>query len=234
MLGLVVMAREMDKPVTWILTEMGANYGRFSPEPDVDSWDRALLRRFEEFSDDEKAKYEGWANSYMVHVQSGFSYGKYAVDDAEWPETVRLKRKYKSLPDLFHFMYGMMMVSSSMRDLLEEFDPGAHVFKDIEFDYETDETYYGFWTPTNLQAINIEASDPTCVEWFEDAGKYCSNYGEIGSAGIAFDAGKTERRGFWRDSTLHVPCYCISDDFRTASKDKRLSFPKVYATKATL
>ena len=109
-----------------------------------------------------------------------------------------------------------MMVSAAMRALLEEFDTGAHVFRAIPFENETDKPYFAFWTPTSLQAIDPEASDPKCVKWYEEMKKSCSHYCEIGSAGIVFDQGKTEGRGFWRDSTLHVPCYCISDVLQAA------------------
>ena len=234
MLVLIMAGKEMINLMTWIMEDLGAYYSRFSPQPDMDSWDEALEQRFDGFSDAQKAEYEMSANKYVLSVTNSFGYSKRAVDDAEWPEVVRLKRKYKSLADLFYVQYGLMMVSSSMRDLLEEFDPGAHVFKDVNFDYETDETYYGFWTPRNLQAISIEQSDPECVEWYADANKYRCNFGEIGSAGVAFDKSKTEGRGFWRDLTLHLPCYGISDDFKAAMKKKRLSFPRVYKTKATL
>lgn len=221
--------------MTWILEQLGAYYSRFSPEPDMDHWDAALERHFESLSDEEKSRYGRRSNTYVIAVQSKLRYAQGdAMAEGEWSEVIRLKRTYKSLPDLFYVLYGLMMVSAPMRDLLEEFDPGVHVFRDIPFDYETDQPYFAFWTPSNLQAIYPEASDPKCVKWSEDGKNYRSHYGEIGCAGIVFDESKTEGREFWRDSTLHIPCYCISDDFKTALKERGLSFPKVYKTKATV
>lgn len=220
--------------MTWILEKLGAYYQKFSPEPDMDEWVEGLMRRYEAFSDEEKKKLGYSSHRYLANVGSKFEFARNPVQDEEWPEVIRIKRTYKSLPDFFHVWYGILMVSAPMRALLEEFDPGVHVFRDIPFDYKTDQPYYAFHSPSSLTAINIEASDPEHVEWFESAGKYRSNYDEIGSAGIAFDAAKTEGRGFWRDSTLHLPCYCISDDFKSAIKDRHLSFPKVYKTKATV
>lgn len=199
----------------------------------MDHWDASLVQRYESLSDEDKSRYSRSVNKYVISVQQKLRYGSGdAMADGEWPEVVRLKKTYKKLPDLFYVLYGLMMVSAPMRALLEEFDPDVHVFRDIPFEYETDITYFAFWTPTNLQAINAEKSDPKCVKWYEDAKKFRSHYGEIGSAGIVFDQAKTEGRGFWRDSTLHIPCYCISDSFKSAIKDRRLSFPRTYKTKA--
>ena len=218
--------------MTWILERLGSYYHRFSPEPDMDEWTNGLIRRFERFSAEEKARFGYSHNRYLANVGNNFEFARNPVAESDWPDVIRLRRKYRTLPDFFHVWYGILMVSAPMRALLEKFDPGVHVFRDIPFDCETDEDYFAFHTPSSLQAIDIEASDPEHVEWFESAKKYRSNYDEIGSAGIAFDAAKTEGRGFWRDSTLHVPCYCISDDFKTALRNRGLSIPKVFKTKA--
>lgn len=146
---------------------------------------------------------------------------------------IRLKRKYKKLADFFH-VWGFFMVSERMRDLLEEFDPGVHTFKDIPFDYDTDEKFYAFHTPTNLQAVDIEASDPDRVKWSALHRKYKCSPGEIGSDGVAFDSNKLNGRGFWRDTSLVIPSYCISDNFKKAVKQEGMSFPRNFKTKVTL
>lgn len=220
--------------MTWILGTLGSEYNRFSPEPDMADWKDHLERRYEDFSEQKKAEHRNSKHGYLGDVGGKFEKGGGDLEPDEWPKEMRLRRKYKKLPDFFHIWYGIFMVSDGMRSLLEEFDPGVHIFKDIPFQYDTDEKFFAFHTPTSLKAINIEASDPDRVIWYETPQKYRCNYGAIGSAGVAFDASQINGRGFWRDYTLFLPCYCISDDFKAAMKKRGMSFPKNFKTKITL
>lgn len=220
--------------MTWIMDSLGSYYSKFSPEPDMDEWINGLVQRYQDFSDAEKDEFGFSEQGYLVHVSRKLMYGFGEVESAEWPEVIRLKRTYKSLPDLFHVWYGIMMVSSPMRSLLEKLDPGIHEFLDVPFDYPTEETFYVFHSPTSLNAILPEQSDRDCVRFNDTTKKYESGYGRLDSAGIVFDSAKTEGRAFWRDFTLTLPCYCISDAFKQSVNSLGLSFPKVFATRATV
>jgi hypothetical protein len=83
------------------------------------------------------------------------------------PRTLRIGRpKGKELSAIFGWMSGPFIVSSRLRDILEELEPGRHDFLPIavnterEFQGTTDHgTYYLILSPPRLDAVIVEETD---------------------------------------------------------------------------
>ena len=67
----------------------------------------------------------------QADINGIFLRGKERVDPAEVPDTVRLLKKSKRLPDGFKVYAAMLVVTGEVKAVIEELDPGRHQFVPI-------------------------------------------------------------------------------------------------------
>jgi hypothetical protein len=168
-----------------------------------------------------------WIGDKSAPVGSGLSLS--IPVKREWvPKAARYRKSYSKppSPDLF-FVDSSVAVTRRLKDMVESFEPGVHLFVPIELQY-----YDGLVMDDEFYFFNCQA-DVDCVltnnkaEWFRR-----SRYGEISSQlgliqkltplEISLSKTQIEDRHLWTGGPLGWNQLFVSDEFCAALRKNRI------------
>lgn len=221
-------------------------FGEFFPDAGFVGWRERLREWFEvEASEGERARYNNRYATYIRNVAEKFTReigvtrlnGSPALTPLiprELPDTLRSEKNYKSLGDLIIVDAGLLVVSSTMRDIIESLEPNIHSFWPIRIlmpkDVEFPKSFHGMVIGQFLDGFMPNASDS---EFYEEAPFGGLYYGRkydkkdclsgLAMAREAFGGGH-----LWREKRLYSPNIFMSDALQGAIKRAGLRIPKHY------
>ncbi|MDW4548276.1 hypothetical protein R5H32_02805 [Defluviimonas sp. D31] len=233
--------------MVWAM-EKPSSFGDYFPDGDYVGWREGLAEHFNRMPEAERVKYDNRPPEYIFRISAKFKYeigvpfGLSApltpIEPHEWPTELRTEKSYKTLGSLIQMTNRFLAVDTPMKELIERFEPGVHLFHPLRItmprgrDYPA--PYHMLVIGRYLDAFVPEKSDEG--SW-EDAssGPFVFYRRTTNSKkcieGLAISASATAGAHLWSDRKLRTPEIFLSDELRDAAMEAGLRLPKHYKVK---
>lgn len=212
------------------------SFGMFGPDGEFVGWDAARKARFDAGLSEEEMEGvdpNNALNSYVSNVSRKFTMDRGEIFDHDWPVHFATKRSHKKIGDILKVNEQVLLVSETMKDLIESLEPGRHQFRPIKMTTKGgtpyDMPYYVFVISSFIDSFNEEKTDEDAVREIAptlplrsvpmiDGYKIFEKF--------ALDQTIHEDRHIWREARLVGPAFFISDELERRISELELVFPK--------
>ncbi|WP_424942627.1 imm11 family protein [Aliiroseovarius crassostreae] len=223
------MAYGFDRPST---------FGKLFPDGEfLGFYDEYLMERFHEMSAKGEARQEffpGFKSDLIRDMHRGTD----PIADDLLPKRYSLAKSYKSLGDIIYLGAGIA-VSSRLRDLIEELEPGRHQIWPIEVILPSGEAYpteyFMLRVLSQLDPFDKEKSDPSC---WKKSGRILKMMRpkENHAHGIALSRSVIGDHHIWRgivtpETGISGFNFYVSDRLKAAIHEAGLKTPPFYQLK---
>lgn len=211
-----------------------STFGRFWPDFEFPDHDAAVAALFERLKTRNEMEHK-FLQDFGQSISYEFHYGSKSILEELQPRVLQLEKSYKALGDIFNIGYGLA-ISSEVRALVEELEPGRHQTWPLEVLQPSGEPYskdYHFLRiRSRLDAWNKEKSDPAC---YKKTGHLYKIKGlpERSAGGIALSQDVISNHHIWRHDVssragaLSAFDYYVSDELKAALTKAKLKTPKL-------
>ncbi|MBL0375289.1 hypothetical protein JJB09_25060 [Rhizobium sp. KVB221] len=161
-----------------------------------------------------------------VEISTTFKFGNRLLPPEETPQHLLLRRPGKRPRDLFVTHGGAMVISQSLRDLIEEMDPSCHQFLPLSIDNLQDgSAWYILNVYANQDSIIDEKSEVSRNIWSKGNESMKIPSLGFGSGPLSVTFKKSLMGGFniWREER-YVGYLFVSDGFEAALRQRGLTF----------
>jgi hypothetical protein len=166
-------------------------------------------------------------------VSSVFMDGKRPLSQDEVPETLKLLKDYKSVPDIFVTRSGALIVSQHMRSFINDLDPDQHQFFPVRITDSTDDTSRFIINvyvkqdsiideQSNVQSLSFKGFNRAIMSIAFHATREKGPLA-AGQVDVAFDSGALSNLNLWRERRYPNALF-VSDVFVEALQEQNLHF----------
>lgn len=206
--------------------------GMCLPDGELSGYEEALKVYYDtEMTDAEKQALGVEERFSAYHMLKKIFEDRGPLNDAECPKVFRLKRTPKKLAAMV--TNGPLMVTETLKNVIEAFEPGVHQFWPMTIELPRNKTwpeqYYGLRIATFLDSFRPEESKGASLtpvgERFDSSG-----YKKFATS-LAFSKDVFAGHHLWREVNLVKPEMCMSDELQAAVAEKGLYLPSHWRSK---
>lgn len=229
--------------MVWAMT-FPSVFGEFFPKGKMVGYQDVLNAHFDEFAIPEE-KSRGLAGyrfrvTEKFHSEIGSSriYNPplSPIKPHEWPTEFKIEKPREALGAFLKLPNRTYAVTSSLKSIIEDLEPGVHQFNPILIKNSKGEnwpdSYHVIVVGRHLDSFRPEQSDPRCLR---SPGKSLFPYDDESKEsyiGIAMDEGAIESAHLWSEHELRGPEFFLSDRLQSEIKKSGLRAPKHFKMKS--
>ncbi|WP_423992736.1 imm11 family protein [Halocynthiibacter sp.] len=160
------------------------------------------------------------------------------LEDYAQPKELKTLKVHKELASLIMMKNQLIAVDETLRDIIEDLEPGVHQFWPMKITMPKDQTYpvpyYGMVIHTHLASFRLEGSDPASArpDAYAGEGVDVISTSRSALAGLAMSREAADGKHIWREKHILRPWLFMSDELVARIKDAGLKMPKHYPMKA--
>lgn len=212
-----------------------SSFGEFFPNGDYVGWEEQVKEYYDRYMSSTEKSDMGMSEKILYSKFSRkFTESSEPLRPQECPKEFMFFDKPRSLGSLIKLNDGLISVNESLRNIIEEMEPGLHQFWPIRLTLDTGEEvhgkYYGLVIRRHLDSFIPEESENyrshpgSSIVVSSSETKKC--YGSL-----AVSRGVIGEAHLWRERKLRRPEILLSDELQQEIARQELRIPKHYKLK---
>lgn len=207
--------------MVWAVHE-ASGFGKFFLNGDYVGWEEGLQNHWNEIGADDDAR-----NTYLISRKFTEDFGP--LEDVEMVKKFKTEKIIKEIAALAKTTNMLLIAHQSLKEIIEEVEPGIHQFWPMEIIMPRDkvypETYFGMRIGRFIDSFQPEQSDEGS---FHKRALYYGSDTKKATAGLAMSQSIIGDAQIWREKRLGMPNVFTSNALQQKIVNAGLELPKHY------